>query len=316
MIDKETLFILGAGSSLPYGFPLAKGLRKKALDQAINLAKDLDRKMNTDYHSQAIEFTEKFRLSSDQSIDWFLKKFPEFLEIGKFLIIDIILKEETISRFREELYPQFSNQDWYWYLYNEMSKYPKGQTDPKQFLNNKVSFITFNYDRSLEEFFYKSFLNGHNFSQINEEPLTFFRKIKIEHVYGKVALLDWETDVIEKNQPKIPYGKYVTNAINFDFLKNNIKLIDERDISDKSNLRSLIEKAERIFFLGFSYAEENLQILDIPNSINEKKIIYGTAYDLTENEIKKIRLKFGNKIRNEKIHFENIDSLGLLRKFL
>lgn len=81
-------------------------------------------------------------------------------------------------------------------------------------------------------------------------------------------------------------------------------------------LGNLIMNAERIFFLGFSYADENLEMLEIPKVLHKEQWVFGTAYGMTENEINKIRAKFSPDVYSTKMHFEDIDCLGLLRKFL
>ena len=208
------------------------------------------------------------------------------------------------------------NQDWYWYLYNDMSKYPKGETHPALFLKNNVTFITFNYDRSLEHFLYTAYSNGHNFEKYNINALELYRKIPIYHVYGKVARLNWEIDIKDSEQPFIPYKGYKQSFDILDILKNNIQLIDEREATKNMELCDLIYNAERIFFLGFSYADENLEMLDIPSVLDKKQCIYGTAFGMTENEIRKIKSKFLDRVDPEKLYLENTDCLGLLRKFL
>lgn len=317
MITQNTVFILGAGSSYPYGFPLGLKLRELAYQKAAPMFQNFHNKMGGDFLSEinnlAQKFTRHFKDSADQSIDWFLKKFPEYSSVGKFLILDIILQAENDSKFLEDIRPEFRNQDWYWYLYNEMSKYPKGEINPGIFLQNDVKFITFNYDRSLEHFLYTSYSNGHNFEKYKTTPLELFKKIPFLHVYGKVARLDWER---EGEESFIGYKGYQQSFDNLDRLKDNILLIDEREAKKNTEFGNLILQAERIFFLGFSYADENLEMLDIPEVINQNHWIYGTAFGMTENEVRKVKAKFSTKAMGERVHFENIDCLGLLRKFL
>ena len=194
MISKNTVFIIGSGASYPYGFPLGLKLRELAFRKSTPMFQEFHNRMGGDTLSElnnlAQKFSNHFKTSGDQSIDWFLKKLPEYGEVGKFLILDNIMQVENNSKFLEEMKPEFRNQDWYWYLYNEMSKYPKGDTDPDLFLRKRVAFITFNYDRSFEHFFFTSFSNGHNFDKYKSIAVELFKKMPIHHIYGKVALMD------------------------------------------------------------------------------------------------------------------------------
>ena len=72
----------------------------------------------------------------------------------------------------------------------------------------------------------------------------------------------------------------------------------------------LIETAQRIFFLGFGYAKENLEILQLPD-ILENQRIYGTALGLPKREIATISSRF--KKRSYKPDIHSLDCLQLLR---
>jgi len=153
MITDKTVFILGAGASKPYGFPTAAELRRNiiykfsdmfkrsladhnAIDLSkIDLRKDFEKLIST------------FRYSSTKSIDLFLSRNKQFYEIGKRIITYLIANFEINSKFREDIeYPQF---DWYMYLYDLLTdKISKTENLEALFKQNKVSFITFNYDRS------------------------------------------------------------------------------------------------------------------------------------------------------------------------
>ena len=77
----------------------------------------------------------------------------------------------------------------------------------------------------------------------------------------------------------------------------------------------MIREAKRVFFLGFGYAKENLNILGIPDIIRKTSDIYGTALGLTDREIKDVVWAFRTTLDSH-IHCENLDCLALLRKYL
>lgn len=317
MIDRNTVFIIGAGASYPYGFPLGIELRQLAYSYAEPMFQKFDKEMGEDTLYEVVQlskdFSRRFRESGDQSIDWFLKKFPRYSLIGKFLILHHILQAENDSNFFEEMNPENKKQDWYWYLYNEMSKYPKGEISPGLFLENKIKFITFNYDRSLENFLFNCYSNGHDFASFGTTALELFKTIPIRHVYGKVAKFDWER---QGEELCISYKGYRQNYHTLNTLKDNIHLIDERSSKKNMELGNLIMNAERIFFLGFSYAAENLEMLEIPEVLNPKQQIFGTAFGMTENEIRKIKGKLMINKTFAEFKIVDTDCLGLLREFL
>ena len=57
-------------------------------------------------------------------------------------------------------------------------------------------------------------------------------------------------------------------------------------------------------------------MLDLPDVLTKDQEVFGTAYSMTENEIKKIKTKFSSKINDFNLKIEPLDCLGLLRKFL
>ena len=64
-----------------------------------------------------------------------------------------------------------------------------GPEDYKLLNTNNIKFITFNYDRLLENFLAVSMQNS--FSHFRNEVLEKVKQMSIEHVYGKLGLLPW-----------------------------------------------------------------------------------------------------------------------------
>ncbi len=123
MIDQETIFIIGAGASRPYGYPTGYELRKYI---CINFPPLLRRisgnsqfsHIRAAWNSEAKELAKVFEKSSTPSIDLFLARNNNFSEIGKIAILLSIFEAERKSRFRENSH--IEEQDWYSYLYQKM----------------------------------------------------------------------------------------------------------------------------------------------------------------------------------------------------
>ena len=247
-------------------------------------------------NDEAKHFSDIFKKGSD-SIDLFLSINTDFSEIGKKAITLMILTAEKDSRLREDIEDEDKKkQDWYSLLFQRMRRGLSSPDSYKRFAENKVSFINFNYDRSLEHFLYESLINlyysQHLEDNINDTilevqnlgvhernsliPFPFF------HVYGKIAEIEWKKDGLK-------YGK------DFDYqqineLKNNIDIIHyDKNEQDFSEIRKTIKRAKRIFFLGFGFARENMDILGIPHVFKHEPEIYGTALGWTEKELIEIR---------------------------
>jgi hypothetical protein len=292
MITEPTVFILGAGASKPYGYPTGAELRRFICNNFISyLAKSsfsdhpqVDPQKRSKYETKAQELTETFRSSSNPSIDIFLSRNKQYSYIGKMAIACGIFHEEKDNKekFREKV---DANVDWYTYLYHRMTETLIEHDDFKNFSKNKINFITFNYDRSLEHFFYESFTN--TFTQIPYDTFSVDELLPFEilHIFGQLVQLPWQ------DKGGIEYG--YSGKVNLEELCDNIKIIYEKNDNPDilKTVKSLLSNAKQIFFLGFGYHNENLNILNIPDVFREGQTIYGTALNSTAKQKKDIITK-------------------------
>jgi hypothetical protein len=264
---------------------------------------------------------------------------PKLAPMGKYIITFAIFKAEERSQFREEArinqdhysrsrseqHPAnvllgkgyFQGNDWYSYLFNQLTA---GMTKPDilpDFSDDRIAFITFNYDRSLEQFLYESLSNS--FTEVPESEIAkCLKKLKILHVYGQIAPLKWQD-----SEQGVDYRTKIDEPL-LQKASANIKTIYEQEKSTVlDDARKLLAEAERIFFLGFGYAEENLKILK-PQGIIKNSWIHGTTFGLERGEISKIRTRIEKhlllinsalEVGNE-ANPENMDCLKLLRNHL
>ncbi len=314
MIEKPTVFILGAGASVPYGYLTGKGLRE---DICNNFEQRIVNLVNSDpqyssysvepFSKDAIKLTETFFDSHTLSIDLFLARNPKFAEIGKQAIVTSILESERKSSFGEKMQDIFKSQDWYSYLFDKMTAEMSDPESYDKFYRNEVTFITFNYDRSLEHFLYESLRNS--FSEAPTDKIqNQFNKIKIFHVYGVVDKLLWRDGSTKYRE--------IPSLTTINVLSRNIKIVHERSIpgDDIKAMKDIIKEAKRIYFLGFGYARENLEILGLPAVLGGQQI-FGTAFTFTNNEISEIKRRLSGP-RSLNPWILDIDCLGLLRDWL
>ena len=304
MIKTKTLFILGAGASKPYGYPTNIKLRKLIRDRTnnqymINALKILkgvayDRE---DWSKQVDVFVDEFSKSSVYSIDLFLENRPDFMEIGKMQIAASLLPNEDDTKLRE------SEDNWYMYLYDRM------KSSFEDFDKNKISFITFNYDRSLEQFLFNALKS--TFSKPDKVCAEKLSKIPIVHLYGQLDLLPWQS---KDGFHYLPAHKIVKRIIN---ARENLKLIsEERDVEESKAFKDayeLIEKAEIIYFLGFGFDEINLKRLNI--ELMKRKSVRGTSLGLELSRKSWVYKYFKAKERGN-IELQDCDVLSLLKNVL
>jgi hypothetical protein len=325
MITEKTVFILGAGASCPYGFPTGATLRKEICD---NFKQEYLNYVNREISKvhpvlKAIakhklcepvnQFVDTFNGSSTNPIDLFLAESSNRLRIGKYIISFKILDAEQKSRFREQ--SKIKEQDWYSWIFNIMRKSIGNGTEINKFSENNISFITFNYDRSLEHFFYESLCNS--FEVPKQVITTILKQLKIIHVYGTIAPLDWQDG---KNG--IKYGTQISENILKITSQNLRTMREEKQNPELDVAKKLIAEAKKVFFLGFGYADENMRVLGLPGIISFNNTVYGTALGFETNDLNgiydKIRCVIKGIIRetiSTKIE-KDMDCLKLLRNYL
>jgi hypothetical protein len=253
VIKQSTVFILGAGASMPYGFPSGAQLR----DNICGAANHQSALANLIAGSVGIRveeimgFASAFHRSSLLSIDAFLARRPEFTRVGKLCIAAELIKCEVPQFLR-----RLDNKDhWYALLWEALSRDAASVED---ICANEVQFITFNYDRSLEYFLFEAVKNS--FGTTDEDALAVVKKLGIIHVYGSLAEFHFAPTGGARSYVNDVTGRTIENAA------EGIRVIPEARDGDAvfATARHAIGNCKRLCFLGFGFDSLNLQRLDIP----------------------------------------------------
>ena len=177
MITTRTCLVLGAGASAPFGYPVGAALTesiKSELNpsQPSRLKNDL---MSAGFSSERLMlFRDALRYSQRLSIDAFLEDWKEdFMDVGTAAIAASLIRWEDPDVVIDQ-------PNWYRRLFHEM-------TDGDDFSKNLLRIVTFNYDRSLEFFFYWALQGRYRIS--GEEAAKWFAKFPIVHMYGNLGSL-------------------------------------------------------------------------------------------------------------------------------
>lgn len=264
------VFIIGAGASKDYGFPLGGEL----LTQINSLVSSDDAFRNLcltrfKYSPQAIgalaQISTTITAKVNESIDEILSApnlSKEFTEFAKLAIIKQIADSEIHAKYNFERnydWDQGANKDWMHYFWTHYFKQKILNKDLQQTL-----FISFNYDRL---FAYnmlrkaKDYCTHHGISDYDPQ-----KHMHIYHPYGSLGGL-----------LNIPFGddqKFHLNSLSS--LIDNIRVINEGERNPDSglaNYHSSIIKAKRIVFLGFHFDQLNMKRLGFPlpqPSVNDK----------------------------------------------
>lgn len=297
MIDMPTVLILGAGASKPYGYPVGTELKELII-------RNLESKYIKFHYTpnQISNFKDKLMNSRLYTIDKFLEGYgEEFGAIGKLAIAHEIISNESI-----DVYSCKAAEDWYGYLCNSLHT-----STFEEFFENKLDIITFNYDRSLEEYLFKALENF--YPETSAADLV--QSIKIIHMYGKLDHLpkeEWE-DGKKREYGSMPSDNSLVES------SEGIKLIYEsKEEGSFSEAHKMLRKAERVYFMGFGYDKTNLDNLNIIENFLEKKDdqttflqnASGTGFGLPQS-VRNSIFSYNERI---KIDNESIDCLNFLKR--
>jgi hypothetical protein len=261
MIKTPTVFVLGAGASMPYGFPSGD-----------TLAADICQANRDRLEPFGVgpkeyeEFAKQLRASDQASVDAFLEHRQKFIKVGKLAIAFHLIGCEATGRL------QYPHRDWYTWLLNRMT----AAAPFENFNENKVSFITFNYDRSLEHYLFTAL--SARYGKSNEEIAKALNGFPFVHVHGRMGYLPWQKSDTETGKPREYNTEPTPEAVAV--AADGIKIISENidDSPEFEKARQLMSGAMRIGILGFGFHPVNMRRLRIPFSPNT---VYGSCKGFT-----------------------------------
>lgn len=299
MIKTNTLFILGAGASAPFKYPTSIKLREDILknqhEPAIIHALNPEDDDSHSFIKLQDDFLNEFMRSSVYSIDSFLEHRNEYMTIGKMNIAANLMIHENDGTLRQ------TEDNWYMYLYDRL------KASFERIKENKISFITFNYDRSLEQFFFEAIRC--RFGKKPKECTEIMKSIPIVHLYGQLDFLEWQSSDGKAYSPKDKFIERLRAA------PKNIKLInDERGVDKSEDFQrayGLIKNAERVIFIGFSFDETNLGRLN--TSLMKGKSLISTGLGMEPAKYRWVQKHFFDKIGANIAIQQDKDGLSLLR---
>ncbi|MDD4899548.1 MAG: hypothetical protein PHG68_03005, partial [Candidatus Omnitrophica bacterium] len=222
-------------------------------------------------------FIQDLRRDRALTIDRFLaKSSKEYQTLGKVAIAKIITDCEDDNSI-------FQSDSWYKILYKLICGYP----NLENFGMNKLSILTFNYDRSLEHFLFNQLLN--DYGEKNQSViLSLLKKVPIIHLHGRIHMLPWEDS---REGCSFASRGFIPNI--FEIAEKMILPNDE--IKVLNEVYQIIEKAECIYFLGFGHDEINLRKLNI-SLISKCNKVFSTSYNLPLVQQRMVNNIFGDEI--------------------
>jgi len=297
MIRDETVLILGAGASADYGYPLGRSLLMSVSEALCTESGLYQLLYNCNYSGKLIkQFGTDLRECNLPSIDAFLeRRGTEFESIGKSAIAGTLIQNEIPAN--------LSRTGWYEYLHSQII----GRKE--DFRRNKLTVVTFNYDRSFEAALFISLKKAYNLT--DQETAAYVNVIPVIHVYGRLGELPHLSNNGRPYDPKVDPG-VIHNSI------EGIKIVHEGQVNtpEFQLAREKISKAKLVYCLGFGYHPENMMRLDLSQTLNDAgKRVYLSTYGFTKAQADKLLRRLFPNGWNSEIHLEygNIPVLDFLR---
>ena len=280
MIKTPTVFILGAGASKPFGFPTGAELRQLLCTGLIE-GNAIIRSLNQigEGRSAIQQFRLSFQGSAVKSIDAFVAYQPKWKDIAEKAIAATLLPIENRSMLTT-VGGRPGNSDWYGQLWGHLVE---GAVIPEDLKNNKVKFITFNYDRSLDQFLLDAI--ACTFGIDYEKAFSILQDFPIKHVYGSLG--HW-----------IPNFGFGYGGLNdqqmLDRVHNastSIKTVPSLRGTLDEEAAHWLSEATQICALGFGFDATNCQRIGLDaacrsmhGSQDRVRCIHSTSYELLPAE--------------------------------
>ena len=307
MISDSTVLVLGAGASIEYGFPDGVKLRQQIVREIRQGVDDLERG-NPDASSvfallyqleespseketpgKLLRFANALENSGLSSVDLFLERRPEFEEIGKAAIAVSLMRYEDPVKLhdRTETEPR-----WYEYLWGRLT----ADADGRAFGSNKLSIVTFNYDRSLEQFLYTAMEETYP----SDADRLWKNTVPICHVHGQLGEYSPGASNHRDYQQEFGLGE-LRRA------RDAIRIVSDADApSTLGMVWNRLEHAEIVCFLGFDYHLSNMSKLNEGDALlSRPKTIYGTTMGVGEARRERIREFFVRAGKGHNVKFDD-----------
>jgi hypothetical protein len=314
IMDRKTVFVIGAGASKEAGLPTGDELKSK-------IAKLLDIRFPDRYNQKsgdyiicdALRHLVKSPDGRSGDINPYLheawhvvKAMPQAISIdnfidthrdntkiaicGKLAIVKSILDAEKHSQlyFEKKRIDSGINFDslkktWYGSFFQLLTENCSKDELKERF--RKITLIIFNYDRCIEHFLLHALQNYYKFNEA--EAAETVKYINIYHPYGQVGYLP-----SHQPQSSVGFGED-PDAQKLLTLANQIKTFAEGTDPDSSEILEIKEHmagASHLVFLGFAFHKLNMQLIAPSKAEKEFNVVrcFATAYEVSDSNKEQI----------------------------
>ncbi len=295
MLRQNTLFVVGAGASFDFGFPLGSELveliRGELSGRSDGNSPVLGSfEINNAFQIIANETAQNFSdvYLSGQKLANILANHPvsidnviatrhkdtNLVSVAKLAIAKILLQRERQSIVATQdgtglRSSPFDQNNWLNFCLQRMFTQLYAEDTDNVF--NKARFISFNYDRCVTQIARRTLASY--FHLEDSIAIAACEKLKVIHPYGSLG----ELPAVAKGG-ETGFGQKV-NPTTILKMARNIKTFTEgvAETDIKAQIDEATLWAESIVFVGFGYIDENLKLLQSNELLSKQRRIYGSA---------------------------------------
>jgi hypothetical protein len=246
------------------------------------------------------DLIERLKATDPLVIDYFIDQNRHLEDVAKLCIAWVIMEREFVSlqyggnENRREIdglagYSSPANDNWYRFLLHKLtSGCPDGEAILK---NNNITFVTFNYDVSIEIALFRGLGHLDRFANYAEKFIT--ENDRIIHVYGRLRKdppwqltdINWEAF----GQVSLASGYALAQGVPPQFWNDVKRLLDhayeasqglqtiapDKALAESGSIPDHIQKARKaiadaecVYILGYGFDELNSKLLQLPGHLN------------------------------------------------
>lgn len=311
--ERTNVIVVGAGASQEFGLPtgaqltgvLQSDLSFKSRNDGYISGTEGDRELKrateflsreagkglSSYWEAALQISRNMPLAP--SIDNFLdthRSEPDLVAVGKLAIANAIMRAERRSKLfvdPSSSYSRLNFKDCQQTWASVFFKIIAAKRDYQSFLDamRNITFISFNYDRCIKQFFVNASLSYFELDQLRGQEV--YEAIKVIHPYGNIGELYWEGRRLAGFGVE-PDGQNILCA------SKRIKTFTEgvEDTDLLASIRKPLEDADVTIFLGFHFIDINMDILK-PERGGAQRVL-ATAKGRSEDTKKALKRELGD----------------------
>lgn len=319
-IQKPLVFVLGAGAHFPFGFPTGAGLREHMLlnfsgnmygmhigdSKAVSgmFAQDRAKKLGDklrEVENRHDAFRKAFLWSLLPSIDDFLRhRDRDFGVWGKKLLTALMLHYEGSAR--DNLGK--TGFDWFGTVWNHIN------CSATELPSQRISFITFNYDRTIEHFLCNAAANAAGISLT--DAWKYASQVEVIHLHGSIG------QYVPDDAAQIKAGTYMygdqfdlasfaepDNSTNGKTDHQTWYWNANQESPEWDKARKLVRDARMVYVLGLGSAAGPLNALIQGPIVNAHRKIHLTATGLRPAEQRRLMSAAGFEAH---VDLNNVDT--------